>query len=120
VHAVDLIAHIPVKNTLLKCLHHFYLLWMIAKEETAPMPWTISRRDEIDAYLMTRDYGPYAMIAVLPGPSFWYNRIRRKKVDYVGSAPRFFSLEHPISLSLSLSVSISLYLFVCPSPPSKK
>jgi len=81
------------------------------------MPWTISRRDEIDVYLMTRNYGPYAMISVLAGPSFWYNRIRRKKVDYVVSAPRFFSLEHPISLSLS--VSISLYLFVCP-PPLKK
>jgi len=83
------------------------------------MPWTISRRDEIDAYLMTRDYGPYAMIAVLAGPSFWYNRIRRKKVDYVVSAPRFFSLEHPISLSLSLC--FHLVVSVClPLPPLKK
>lgn len=48
------------------------------------MPWTISRREEVDVYLMTRSYGLYAFIALVAGEAFWYNRIRRKKIEYVG------------------------------------
>jgi len=51
------------------------------------MPWTYSRREEIDTYLVSRSFGIYALMTFAGGEGFWYNRIRRKKMEYVVSAP---------------------------------
>jgi hypothetical protein len=51
------------------------------------MPWTISRREEIDAYLLSRSFGIYALMAFVAGEGFWYKRIKRTKVEYVVSVP---------------------------------
>ena len=63
------------------------LQWVFAREKKPGMPWTISRREEIDTYLVSRSFGIYAFMAFVGGEGFWYNRIRRTKMEYVVSAP---------------------------------
>ena len=45
------------------------------------MPWTISRREEVDEYLLRRSFGVYAAIELFAGEGFWYNRIKRSKME---------------------------------------
>ena len=65
----------------------FALQWVFRREKKPPMPWTISRREEIDAYLLSRSFGIYALMAFAAGEGFWYKRIQRTKVEYVVSVP---------------------------------
>lgn len=62
-----------------------FLQWLLRKEKKPPLPWTISRREEVDSYLVSRSFGPYAMMTLVLGESFWYNRIRHKKLSYTVS-----------------------------------
>ena len=68
-------------------LHLLVLQWVFRREKKPAMPWTYCRREEIDAYLVSRSFGIYALMTFLVGEGFWYNRIRRRKMEYVVSAP---------------------------------
>lgn len=60
--------------------------WLLQKEKKPPLPWTISRREEVDSYLVSRSFGPYAVMTLVLGESFWYNRIKHTKLTYVVSS----------------------------------
>ena len=60
-----------------------FLQWVLQKEKKPPLPWTISRREEVDSYLVTRSFGPYAALTLVLGESYWYNRIKHPKMAYM-------------------------------------
>jgi hypothetical protein len=60
-----------------------FLQWVLQREKKPPLPWTISRREEVDSYLVTRSFGPYALLTLALGESFWYNRIKHSKMAYM-------------------------------------
>jgi hypothetical protein len=63
------------------------LQWILAKEKKI-WPWSISRREEIEIFISSRSFGIYSAIGIIGGwgsnEHFWYNRIKRKKMEYVG------------------------------------
>ena len=57
--------------------------WFFRREKKPALPWTISRREEIDSYITARSFGLYRIITLMAGEGFWYNAIKRKRMQYV-------------------------------------